>query len=345
MIGTAIDPRPELWPGSGFRLLARDPAGHLAVTDDFLRAYLARPELAPAGDASAAERALHAKLRESPRAAVAAAEIDRLADADARDNYRAFLPFRDRLVAAGTVEGCYMGLFREGAVSVPPLFVDQMAHVILRNALDGTDDPFRARAAELFFRTQTATLEQGAVLLGDTEVVEMLAAGGGMGSLGRLVTEQGTPLRRVDMDVLVEANAGTYWARNERHDMVLDLSFARPGVDALSRVIETWIEHLLKARVRVQPRERIQDPNWVWHVGLDKEATSILNDLYGGAEVEDERLKRLLALFRLDFEDPRLMRAEIAGRPIYLALAMDEGNRVRLKPQNLIANLPLAKKM
>jgi hypothetical protein len=36
------------------------------------------------------------------------------------------------------------------------------------------------------------------------------------------------------------------------------------------------------------------------------------------------------------------MRADLAGRPVYLALGMDEANVVRMKPQNLLVNLPLA---
>ena len=33
----------------------------------------------------------------------------------------------------------------------------------------------------------------------------------------------------------------------------------------------------------------------------------------------------------------------MAGKPVYLGLAMDEAGSVRMKPQNLLANLPLAK--
>jgi hypothetical protein len=36
------------------------------------------------------------------------------------------------------------------------------------------------------------------------------------------------------------------------------------------------------------------------------------------------------------------MRSDIAGRPVYLALAMSEKKVLRLKPQNLLVNLPLA---
>jgi hypothetical protein len=37
------------------------------------------------------------------------------------------------------------------------------------------------------------------------------------------------------------------------------------------------------------------------------------------------------------------MRAEVAGKPVYLAMAMDEHKRLKLKPQNLLLNLPLAR--
>jgi hypothetical protein len=123
---------------------------------------------------------------------------------------------------------------------------------------------------------------------------------------------------------------------------VLDLSFARPGLDALCRVLEAWIAHFFQTTVRIQPVQKITDERWVWHIGLDAEATLLLNDLYNGVEVGEDRLNRLLSLFRLDFEDSRDMRADIAGRPVYLALAMNEKKVLRLKPQNLLVNLPLA---
>ena len=144
----------ELWPSSGYRLLQRNAQGRMGVTDDFLRAYLTRPEIAPVEESLDAERELHAELLADPRLAVDPARLAALGDADAEENYQVVLSFRDRLIAAGTVEACYRGLFggEQPAVPVPPLFVDQLAHVIMRNILDANDDPFRARAAELFFR-------------------------------------------------------------------------------------------------------------------------------------------------------------------------------------------------
>jgi hypothetical protein len=94
--------------------------------------------------------------------------------------------------------------------------------------------------------------------------------------------------------------------------------------------------------VSIQPMVRIDDERWVWHVGLDAQASAIMNDLYRGETVDESRLARIVALFRLDFADPAVMRPDIAGRPVYLGLGMDENKRVRLKPQNLLVNLPLA---
>jgi hypothetical protein len=334
--------RAELWPSSGFRLLGRDDAGRLVVTDDFLRAYLSRPELAPVEDACDAERALYASLVEAPSRVVEAAELAALADPDARENYGVLLDFRDRMTATGSVEACYQNLFKSD-VTLPALFVDHMAHVIVRNILDDVTDPFQARAAELLFREQTATNENGAILMGDTEVIEMLAASGGMGNLGRLVNDGGIVPKQVELDVLQPEKADLYWGRNERFDTVLDLTFARPGLDALCRVLEAWVAHFLEARVSIQPVQQIADERWVWHVGLDKDSSILLNDLYQGVDVEPERMARVLSLFRLEFEDPSLMRAEIAGRPVYLALSMSEDKKVRLKAQNLLVNLPLAR--
>jgi hypothetical protein len=52
-------------------------------------------------------------------------------------------------------------------------------------------------------------------------------------------------------------------------------------------------------------------------------------------------MRRILALFRLQFEEPGEMRRDIAGRSVYLALAADDGDVVKMKPQNLLLNLPL----
>ena len=331
---------PDFWRNSGFHLLERDAAGRLRVTDDFLRAYFLRPEVHPVEESCDAERRLHAALMAAPRRAVTDADIEALADADARHNYRMLLKFRDRLLAAGTVEGCYMGLFK-GAIDVPPLFIAQLVHVILRNLLEGCDDPLRLRAAELFFREQKATLQDGHMLLADLETVAMHAAGSRYGSIGKLIVEAQGALGKVDLDVLDRANAGLYWERESRHDTVISLTYGRAALDALCRVIEAWVAHFHGLRVAVTPVRRIEEAHWAWHIGLDAESTQILNELWSGAQVERGRMRNILALFALQFEEPAAMRADIAGRTLYLALSANAEQEVRMKPQNLLVNLPL----
>jgi hypothetical protein len=310
------------------------------VTDDYLRAYYLRPEVHPVEESDEAERALHASLMTDPRRRVTAQELDCITDPDARDNYRVVLGFRDRLLDAGTVEGCYGALFK-GTVDVPPLFIEQMAHVILRNILDGCDDPLRLRAAEVFFREQKATLQEGHVLVADLETVEMHAAGSRYGSIGRLIVEAQGSLGKVDLDVLDRANAALYWERDSRHDTVISLTYGRPALDALARVLEAWVFHFLDTKVQVRPLRKIEEAHWAWHVGLDAESTAILNDLWKGGQVEQGRMQRILALFALQFEEPAAMRSDIAGRTVYLALSANEEGAVRMKPQNLLINLPL----
>ncbi len=334
---------PDFWQSCGYRLLRRAADGQLVVTDDYLRHYYLRPELAPVAESCAAERALHAALIAEPRRPVTEPEIAALADPDARDNYRVMLRFRGELLAAPTLEAFYAGLFQHD-VAVPPDFIHHTAQVILRGILEGTEDGLQARAAELFFRCQRVSINDGAVMLADDETVEMHAGGGAFGSLGKLLKEGQTPPRTIELDVLDEQTAGHYFERDERYDTVLNLNPGTPGSLALCRLLERWIAHFHGVRVTVQPVREIPDEEWVWHVGLDAEATAMLNDIYSGGEVEAERMKRVIGLFRADFRDPIVLRPELAGAPMFLGLAMAPDGRLRMKPQNLLVNLPLARR-
>lgn len=306
------------------------------MTDDFLRAYYLRPEIHPVEESGDGERRVHAALMEDPRRSIDLAAIE---DPDARDNYRIVLDFRRKLLEAGTVEGCYLALFR-APIDIPPMFIDQLAHVVLRNVLDGTDDPLKLRAGELFFRDQKATLQDGHVLLADLETVEMQASGHRYGSIGRLIIEAQGELATANLDVLDRNNAALYWERESRHDTVISLTYGRPALDALCRVIEAWVFHFLKTEVRVTPIRKIDEERWAWHIGLDAESSELLNELWGGREIEQGRMRNILALFALEFADARAMRAEIRGRTVYLALAAEDGV-VKMKPQNLLLNLPV----
>ena len=138
-------------------------------------------------------------------------------------------------------------------------------------------------------------------------------------------------------------NATQYWERDERHDFSVSLNRGRPALDALARVLERWVAHFLGVRVTIKHERAIDDAHWVWHVGLDAEASALLNDLYNDVDIDEARMGRLLCLFRLDFANPADMRPAIAGRPVYLAMAMNAEHVLKLKPQNLLLNLPLAR--
>jgi hypothetical protein len=329
----------DFWPASGHHLCDRDEAGRLVPTPDLWRAFLARPELVPPPEACEAEWALHTGLLAAPLRPVPAAGVDALADADARENWRVFLAFRDRVQAEATLEAAWLSLFRGSVAGIPPLFLQMLTHLVTRAAMEGVGDAFTLRAAEALFRTQRAAIHPGALLLADEELLD--ARAGDLGTMGRLLAEAGAPPREVELEVLSEANAPGYRARSDAHDLALDIAEDRPGQHGMARALEGFIGHVIGERVAIRPVPVIDDRNWTWHVGLDAEATSIANDLWQGAKVKQARLARILWLGVLEFAEPSRVLPRAAGKPVYLALAMDAAQRVRLKPQNLVAGLPL----
>jgi hypothetical protein len=352
----------DFWPDSGFHALTRNDQGWLVPGEAYVRGLLGRPELSLVEESCRAEKALHRRLHDAPLRTVSAAELAGLLDEDARDNYRVFLDFRDALLAAGTLEAWLLQLFRGGDIRTPPLFIDQVVATVLRGLLDGSGDAFELRAAELLFRPQRITLEAERVLAGDQATLDLQHQTHGFGELGRLLASAKTPLKGLDLRVLSDEHAPGFWADAARpgagqrhlldlthqishdigHGVKFQLVHARSGLKALAGVLEKWVRHLLGVQVAIQPVQRIDDPQWRWHVGLDAVSTALLNDLYEGREVEPERLRRLISLFRLDFADAAEMRRDVAGKAVYLGLSMNEQQVLRLKPQNLLLNLPLA---
>lgn len=343
--------------------LQRNERGWLRPTDDYLRLFLLRPELAPVPESCPAELALHAALLADPSAVVPPAGLQALQDADVRESYTLFLRFRDGLQAAGTLEAYYLGLFPrsgEGRINIPPLFIDMVAEAITRNLLADSGDVYEMRAAEMLFRSQRISTQDGQVLSGDRDTLDMLNETGGLGDIGRFLAEAKAPMPDINMRVLSDDNAPDFLAARDKpgqhsflldlthevsndlsHGLVLTMTRARSGLKALAGVLQKWVQHFLGVAVSIRPLQKIDDAAWRWHVGLDAEASALLNDLYEGREVEPARLQRLVSLFRLDFADPLEMRADVAGKPVYLGLMMNAEGVLRLKPQNLLVNLPL----
>jgi hypothetical protein len=330
----------DFWASSGFHLLGRVDGG-LRATRPWLARFVDGPELAPPPEAGPRERELHAMMAADPRASVEAAVLQRVEDADARENWAEFLRFRDRVLAFPTLEACYADLYRRPAVDIAPPFVDALVQAIVRGMLDGTEDAWLCRAGEMLYRRQRVAVEGGKVLCADDATIQVFAETGGFGSMGRLLRQQNTPTPQVKMDVMSHENAALYFLRDELHGFVLDLSPGGEGAAALARLLERWVAHLVGVRVAIEPRARIDDERWRWHVGLDVDASAILNALYRGEAVEAGDLERLVVLFRLGFLDPGETTPEMADRPVYLGLGCRPDRTLKVKPQNLLLNLPL----
>lgn len=327
----------EFWVSSGHLLLQRTSDGQLGITEEFLKAFYARPEVLPPPEACDAERALHARLMIAPTDIVTPGEIAAMQDPDARENWTMLIAFRDLLMAAGTVERAYLRLVRDGMSGTPPLFVNQLVHAILRNALDEEEDAFVLRAAELLFRPQRLTVNDGVLLLADEETVDGAKVDAHASPLVAMFGEQAAK----DLDVLIGDNAEGYRARSDAFDMVVDFGMGKPARDALGKVIAVWVRHLLGLDATVTAVAEIHDREWVWFIGLDQEGTRAGNQLWKGKDLPEADRARIVALYEMRFGDDARLRPEISGRPVYLILGMTPDRIVRVKPQNLIAGLPL----
>lgn len=327
----------EFWVSSGHHLARRREGGGLEATDELLLAFLARPELVPPDDACEAEQRLHRSLLAEPRRPVSDPEVAALADADARENWAVMITFRDVLVRAPTVEAAYLEIVRNPPVRVPVLFMNQLVHLILRNALDGCEDPYVLRAAELFFRPQKATVQDGSLLLADAELVEAEERRAGHSPLLAMLGREPA----AELDVMDDANAWTYWSRSDAFTMAMNVGANPKARDGFARAIETWISHLLDLPVRVEAISGIQDDDWRWFVGLDAEGTRLGNAVWQGDGLSDEERSRIAALFRMVVADRARLDDRVGDRPIYLFMGMTPDRRVTMKPQNLVIGLPL----
>jgi hypothetical protein len=324
----------DFWVSCGHHLVDRTPAG-LAVTDGLLRAYLARPELMPPAEACAAECTLHAALLGEPRRPVSAEAIAAIADGDARENFSRMLAFRDHLLAHPTIEASYLALARQGMDKTPPLFLDQLVTLVLRNALDGVGDAFVLRAAELLFRPQRIGLYEGSLLAADEEWI----TGRNGVAVSPLVSMLGLPAPDT-VEVLGPENAALYWERSDRFDFAFDLTPGRHGHAALGEVLVRFVAHMLDMAVEIEPLTELRDAKLAWYVGLDATATKIGDCLWRG-EALDAAVQRILALYRLTFRDATRVLPQLAGEPVLLLLAMTADGKLRVKPQNLLTGLPI----
>jgi hypothetical protein len=136
----------DFWRNSGFHLLERDGDGRLSITDDFLRAYLMRPEIRPVEESGANEIG-PMKRPEDPRRNVDA-QASSIEDEDARDNYRVLLAFSSASSAP-----------RAGAV-LPEIFSEPSAS----RRCSSTSSPRSSSATPRRLRGPSSRARRGTVL-------------------------------------------------------------------------------------------------------------------------------------------------------------------------------------
>lgn len=326
----------DFWVSCGHHLTDRDAGGGLVPTDEFLKVYLARPELNPPPEACAAERTLHATLLAAPRRRVTPNEIAAIKDQDARENWELMIAFRDQLLRHGTLEAAYLDLVRRGVGRTPPLFLNQLVHVILRNVLDGCDDPTVLRAAELMFRPQRVTRHEGSLIAADGEMI----SGTDAAPLSSLMSLLEPPVV-AGIDVLGDENADTYWDRSDAFDMALDVTAGRRGLAKLGEVVARWVGHMLAVDVEIEPLTELRDVSFNWYLGLDAAGTRIGDALWHGQELDEGSRSSVVGLYRLAFRDPGVIVERLRGEQIYLILAMTPDSVLQMKPQNLLTGLPI----
>jgi hypothetical protein len=341
--GRAADVHSNIWPGCGYRQLKVTGEGQLAVTDGFLRAFYHCPEMAPIEESCPAERRLFAELVEDPRLEVSSDLIQSLADPDARENYRLALAFRDLLIEQGTLEAAYSKMIA-GESTVPPVFLPRLVQPVLHHLLDGQTDPNRWRAAEIFFRPQAVQANGEQVLLADLHTLRRLGGPLAMRRLQSLIREaQGleTGEKAPELDLIDTMGSQAYAARSERFDTVLDITAGSAGSLALAEVMARFVRHFHGVGVTITPVTAFSG-KWRWHIGLDAEASTLLDDLYRDGELGSDEQWRLIALFELRFERPEDAAEPLRDHAVYLAAAMTEDEKLYFKAQNLLVNLPLA---
>ncbi len=288
--------------------------------DIFLRDLLASPQLALVAESCASEINLHKALQAAPLQKISPTELAAINDADARENYSFFLRMQTDLLAAGSLEAYYLQLIRSAAVDVPQEVMDALVENITLRMMDATTSPIvdkniavQYAAAEWLYKRQAVHLEDGRVM------------------------------HDAPRDSVTEPLDLSHGMANElSHGLIFRLSNANSGLKALSQVLEKWIKHMLQIDVTIKHVAKVDDPAWRWHIGLEATSTDLLNDLYLGNDVPKERLESLVSLFKLEFKNANQMQADVAGKPVYLGLAMDVNGFVKIKPQNLLLNLPIS---
>jgi hypothetical protein len=224
-------------------------------------------------------------------------------------------------------------------------FTHQLAQIRLRHLLGPDVMAYEARPGEMLFRAQKISVgDDDEVTAVDELTIDLYAMAGAFGDPGELLAQNRAPLRSVDLDVRDEDNAPTNWAGDERFDIAADRDESR------SRRAERVVQSTGAVDCpfsRGRPTDHATTRKQTSALGMTHR-TRRRGKFAAQRPVQSrrshlERMERLLCLFELTVADPGAVRAGIAGCPVYLGMARDHEQRLRLKPQNLLLNLPLAR--
>jgi len=244
--------------------------------------------------------------------------------------------FKEYWALDGDLFAAYLEIIRRD-IRFPHVLVGHLVQPILRNMLEGCEDAFMLRAAEIFFRPQKLVMQEGSITALDEEADPSAGHHHPPSPLFALLGLPATTL----IDAVTNESAASYWERSDRFDMALDLTAGQRGLAALGDVVTLWLSHLLAIDVVVEPLPELHGALWSWYVGLDSEATRIGDAIWGGGDLDDATRAKLIGLFRLTFRDPADMIAKVRGEPVYLLAAVTDDEVLRLKPQNLVTGLPI----
>ena len=336
---------PDFWRSCGYRLLTTGTDGRLTLTDDFLRASLLRPELAPVPESCAAELALHDTLMAAPRGAVGDAELAALADPDIRENYAIWLRFRGRLTAAPSLEAAYAALFRDG-VDVPPLMVQQLT----RGAA--------AASAGRRRRSDARARRRDAVPAAEDRRARRWRRDGRRRADGRAAFDDRRlrqPRRAPAAEPGAAADRRSRCPRRGKRapptGSATSATISRSAsiADArrwprLCRVLERWIAHFLGVAVTIEPKREIDDERWVVARGPRRrgERAPQRSCTTASTSTRNEWAAFCVCSSSGSRIPPTCARTSPGVRSIW-RWRWTPQSRLKLKPQNLLLNLPLAR--
>jgi hypothetical protein len=234
-----------------------------------------------------------------------ASQITAIADLDAQENWQFAIAWRDHLLSEPSLESAYPSIVRN-RLPFPPLFIDHLVQLILRNALDDCRDAFILRAAEVFFRTQRLRTYAGSLFAEDADSTE------GVPTLQSPLTNLLGLGSHHPIDVLTEDNMSAYWERSDAFDLALDLTAGGRGLAALG-VVATLDTTFAGCRCHDRGSVELRDAKLTWYVGLDSQGARI--GMRCGTRIKSTRPRAsAVGLYQLRFVDEAAI-LEIARKP------------------------------